>query len=797
MEKRRLSVGELCQAAARTGSIDNRFSGPDRAGEGRRIHRAFARRERGDIGYRAEVPFRHTATIDDIQYEIRGRADGLYEEAGGAVVEELKTALRETAAENEAHFSQGICYAYFYCLEKGISAATVRLLYHNPETGAETAAQRSFTFAELETFFAQLLGRYHAMVRRKRDFEKLRDASLANFPFPYDRFRPGQKGLCGRVYKAMVQRQHLYCAAPTGLGKTMATLWPALKALGEGKGERIFYLTAKTLTREEPRRALERMLSQGLQARAIVLAAKEKCCFLEKPECNPEVCPYAAGYFDRSGKAVEEFLESQQLFTPQFIAEEAQKRTLCPFELSLDIAGYCDVVIGDYNHLFDSRAGLRRFFGDEADIGKESGALLLLDEAHNLPDRLREIYSAVLSKSAIALGKKTATAEEGKKLATALQGLVKEMAALEKQWAEEAMESDFPFREGEPPAGLLKRLDKALVETERYLAEKRGGAHPLLLDLYFALSKARDIADRWGPEHLLLPQGSGRELRLKFFCRDPGRLAAEALQKARGAVLFSATLYPLRYYMNLLGEGEGAEGAVFLPPFPPENLCLLVSGADSRYKARQQGLLPLAQALFALVNSKSGNYISFFPSYAYMRQGAEVFRRQYPHHPVLVQQAGEGEGGKAAFLAALADTASPKLAFCVLGGSYAEGIDLADDRLLGCCVVSPGLPPPEGETLCLQQYYEGQEADGFLHAFAQPGMNRVQQAAGRVIRSETDRGAVLLYDRRFLQSYYRQLLLPQYLNGQRADTPEEIAEALDIFWHRDDESIEDPCRQKV
>ena len=776
----RLSVRELVEFVLRDGDIDNRNADPERMAEGSRIHRRI-QREQGDC-YEAEVSLSLTVDYEGITYTVEGRADGILTTGEGVLVDEIKTTalpLEEIDGENRVHWGQVLCYAYMVARQRSLPRLEVQLTYCRRETGEIRRFVRPYAFEQLETFFQDLLFQYRMWAEMQEEWDGIRDASIRDLPFPFSSYRPGQRQLAAAVYRTVRDEGRLLCQAPTGIGKTISTLYPAVKALGEGYTEKLFYLTAKTITRQATMDACEKMAAQGLRLRTIVLTAKDKICFCRDAdgnrngECNPDGCPYAKGHFSRVNDALYDLLGRCDLYSRAAVEACAREHRVCPFELQLDATLWCDCIVGDYNYLFDPQVYLRRFF----DV-PQGAYTFLIDEAHNLVDRAREMYSASLSKSTAWAVKKVLHKKEA--LTRALAALNKAFLALREGDTEERTVT----REAAADT-LLSPLNQVADETALWLKTHPGAPEEdAVLSLYFDVLRYLKVAELYDGHYRTLLTFAKGDITARQFCVDPSALLSGCLSKGRSAVFFSATLTPLPYYRELLGAGEEAQTLLLPSPFPRGNLCLLIGDrVSTRFQDRTGSVEPVARMIGAAIKAKAGNYMVFFPSYAYMREVYEAFSALYPDQQTVLQAPNMKEAEREAFLEQFeARPQASILGFCVLGGIYSEGIDLKGDRLIGSIIVGVGLPQINPEQEVIRAYFEGRNHMGFAYAYQIPGMNKVHQAAGRVIRDDTDRGLVLLIDDRFTTFSYRRLL-PDHWNGfQVVRTPSAVSSRIRSFW---------------
>lgn len=779
----RLPVRQLVEFVLKGGSIDNRFGGADRALEGSRIHRRL-QKEEGE-NYKAEVRFSHSCSYEGTTFVIEGRADGIFTEDGDVWVDEIKTTAVPLELimpdYNRLHWAQAICYAYFYAVESGRQEMKIRLTYFHVETEEIKRFVRSYSLSELEEFFFDLLRRYKMWADWQTEWEFLRDRSLQELKFPFPSYRKGQRQLAVAVYRTIEQEGRLYCQAPTGTGKTLSALFPALKAMGEGKTRRIFYLTAKTITRKAAEDAVALLREQPIRIKTVTLTAKDKICFLEERRCNPEECIYANGHFDRVNTVIFEMLQKEDNFTREVIEAYAKKHRVCPFELSLDLTLWSDCILCDYNYLFDPNVYLRRFFAESG--GGEY--TFLVDEAHNLVDRSREMFSARLRKSDfLAVKRKLSKSAGDKRLRTAFGRVNQAFLDFKKSCGEEQIhvQTDKIDEIGEALTSFVPRC-------EEWLRKNVGSpAHGEVLELYFDALNYQKTAELYDSHYVTLAQLGERDTAVTLYCVDPSDFLGQALCRGTSAVLFSATLSPLPYYASVLGGTEESKLFALPSPFQPENLGIyLADRVSTLYKEREDTYETVAQLIMETVEAKVGNYMVFFPSYAYC---GEVYRRflELSEGKIrsVIQESGLTEEEKEAFLAEFSEEPAESFAaFCVLGGMFSEGIDLRGDRLIGVIVVGVGLPQLSPEQDVIRDYYDEKNHMGFAYAYQYPGMNKVLQAVGRVIRSGSDRGVALLIDQRFSKPAYRRLFPAHWSHFRRISDAEALRGELLRFWGTD------------
>jgi DNA excision repair protein ERCC-2 len=797
-----VSVRDLVEFALRHGDLGGQrdFVGPNRALAGTRGHQRLQRSR--PAGYEKEVRLCYDVEDAELILRIQGRIDGVLATQEEVLLEEIKTIQGGPVREADPlHWAQARLYGYIYARDHALPRIALLLTYLDLETAELTEFRERCSFADLTSFFESTVAIYLGWVRERFQWCQRRDETIHALAFPFRDYRPGQRELAVAAYRVLARGGRLYLEAPTGIGKTISVLFPAVKALGVGKLERIFYLTARTVGRAVAQKAFADLRQAGLRLRTLTLTAKEKICVQEGQPCDPASCPFARGYYDRCKAAMRAALEREEI-TRQVLEAVGREHQVCPFELSLDVSSWVDAIVCDYNYVFDPKVYLRRHFAEDAgDYG------FLVDEAHNLVDRAREMFSAELDIRELREVKR-ALKQAAPRCAKALMRLssaMKKLGAPARQSPEPSEPSDpstelnlFPpqGRAGDPPArapvqcsrefpeGLMPPLEDALKEAEAWLARNEPAEfRESLLELYFRLRSFQRTAELYDERYVTITE-PGASARVRLFCLDPSFLLRQALGRGKAAVFFSATLTPIEYYRALLG-GSPEDPLLQLPsPFPPENLALLVQDRiRTHFKARTETLPDVVEAIRALVQGRPGNYLVYLPSYQYLTAVQEQFRALEPTLPVLVQRPGMTEPERDAFLAAFAaEHGQTLVGFAVMGGVFGEGIDLVGDRLIGAVIVGVGLPQLCIERDLIRNYFQAQIGTGFDYAYTFPGMNRVLQATGRVIRSETDRGVVLLIDARFKEQRYRRLF-PSWWPPVPVRNSCDIRQALQRFWH--------------
>ena len=782
-----LPIRRLVEFLLRTGSIDSRFTGFDRALEGARLHRKLQRaavKESPD--YQAEAALKQDYTCAGIAYTLEGRADGIFTDKDGTpTIDEIKTTTLPpefiTGEQSPEHWAQAQIYAAIYARQQGLPAMRVRLVYYQVDEDLEFTFHHDYSVDALDAIVTDLLTQYAPWAKRSAEWQRMSRASRQALPFPFASYRPGQRAMMNAVYKTCTEGGQLLCQAPTGIGKTMSVLFPALKAVGEGGP--IFYLTARGTTRAAAENALTllRAADPDLKLRSVTLTAKDKICLQEHRECTPEACPYANGYYDRVKAALWDSLDTHAL-TADALQALAHKHKVCPFELGLDLSLWCDVVVGDYNYLFDPVVHLMRFFETAGDY------LFLIDEAHNLPGRARDMHSASLCKSVFYDAKKRLG--KGK---SSLKNALTKVNNIFIEWRHRCEEvlGDSRFGRTYFEKSRAEDFDRALTKLceplEIWLDEHRapGETHDALLQLYFDIRAWLRVADTFDNHFVLQISAVGSEVRAAMLCLDPSDFLAADFAKGRAAVLFSATLAPAGYYKDLCGLPD-ARAVALRSPFDPTNMGLWCARqVSTRYKDRADSIAKVSDLLAVMAAAQPGHYLAFFPSYSYLQQVWEDFTARYPDQPTLCQESAMDEGQRTEFLAQfLARDGKPLLGFAVLGGVFGEGVDLTGESLIGVAVVSPGLPQIGPRQEQLRDYFEETRGAGFDYAYRYPGMNKVLQAAGRVIRTPQDRGVVLLIDDRFLAPDTRRLMPPHWEHLRVVDSADAWKDELAAFWKK-------------
>ena len=773
----RISVRSLVEFILREGDIDNRVSGSmekDAMLLGGKIHRKI--QSRMGTNYTAEVPLKIQMPCDGFVLQIEGRADGVLKDDGKVLIDEIKGILRSLEhleAPVPVHLAQAKCYAYIYAVQNSLKCIDVQMTYCQMETEEIRRFCQEFEFQELQTWFQDLVTQYEKWAKFEIEWRNVRNDSIRQieFPFPY---REGQRDLVASVYRTILRKKKLFIQAPTGVGKTMATVFPAVRAVGEGLGEKIFYLTAKTIMRTVAEQAFSLLKEKGLLYKTITLTAKEKICFCEEAECNPDACPYAKGHFDRVNDAVFDLITHSGDWSREVLEEQAKKYMVCPFEMSLDVSNWADAVICDYNYVFDPQAHIKRFFSES---GKEE-YLFLIDEAHNLVERGREMYSASLYKEDLLEVRKLVKAEDPK--------LAKRLSECNQQFLELKRVCEH-YQILKSVSHIALKLMNVLSKLEDYLEEcKDAEKKKRVLDFYFAVRSFLNIHDIMDENYVIFSEmmEDGR-FQIKLFCVNPAVNLQNYLEQGNSTIFFSATLLPVHYYKKLLSVEKDDYAVYAHSSFPQENKFLFIgTDVSTRYTRRGESTYQrFARYIAVMAEQKKGNYMAFFPSYRFLEEVHTCFLECVDHEvDSICQVSYMDEEQREEFLEEFEREREKSLvAFCVMGGIFSEGIDLTEDKLIGAVIAGTGLPQVCTEREILKQYFNAADMDGFDYAYLYPGMNKVLQSAGRVIRTESDRGVILLLDDRFREMRYREVF-PREWQQYQLGSVKNLEQEIRTFW---------------
>lgn len=765
----KVAVTELAHFIHRRGDIHFRYDRYVAPSDGIKAQRKLQ-------SSRAEGYSREVALSLDVEGEpaitVSGRADGVDLTGAVPMIEEIKATRTDLDALHahggSAHWAQALIYGYLYAREHGCDHMCVRLIYVHIDTLEERVHERVCDIDTLQRFFDDTVNEYRRWAAKEAARAGERDRALAALEFPQRQYRAGQRRLAEAVYRAVQVGGTLLAEAPTGIGKTLGTLFPALKALGRGRAQRILFLTAKGTGAGAAKRTLDTLREGARPLRWVELTAKAKICFNPDRACDPDQCSYARGYYDRVRPALETLLERGRLCRDT-VAEAARAYHVCPFELSLEASRWCDVVVADVNYVFDPIVTVLRL----REVLSES--VLLIDEAHHLPERGREMFSAELSEAQIGQAQTGADAELGKAVMQ-LRGCLRELGS-----------ADPPEALAQPPSALMASVVRFNRQLE-HLWERHGTADASLTELGRATWRFERSLEWFAPERFSCVVGADGGARVRLHCIDPAPMLGKRIAEAGASVLFSATLAPLDYFRAELDIGE-APALQLASPFPADNLCaLMVTDVSTRWRERAASIHRVATLIGDVARMRAGNYLVFFPSYAYLGAAREELARVFPELEVDVEKPGMDANERVEFLGRFeTGRTRPRVALAVMAGSFGESIDLAGERLIGVIVVGVGLPPPSVERDLLQWHHRARRgesavgrADGYDVAYRYPGIVRVLQNAGRLIRSDADRGVLVLVDSRYRWRQYRSLL-PEHWQVKEVSN-ETVGAAVSEFW---------------
>ncbi|WP_283704432.1 helicase C-terminal domain-containing protein [Clostridium perfringens] len=772
----KISIRNLVEFVLRRGSIDSRIKASVRALEGikghKKIQSSYSEKDRAEVTLKEDIDF------EDFTLRVEGRADGILEENEKTIIDEIKTTTKNVMDIdydfNELHWAQAKVYAYIYSKEKNLDSIIVQLTYYNVEDFGTKFLRKEYSFHELREFFYDLIEKYKEWILLEKKWIDFRNDSIESFNFPFKSYRKGQRELAIRVYKAITEGKKCFAEAPTGIGKTMSTLFPAVKALGAKETQKIFYITAKTTTREIANNTLRIMREKGLNLRSVNITAKEKCCKMEEKKCILEYCPYANGYFDRVNIALKEALKHKEEYDLEYINKLSEEYNICPFEFSLELSNFCDVVICDYNYIFDPQASLKGILEV-----KSKDYTILIDEAHNLLDRGRSMYSSKIFKDDfLKLKREFKSKDKGiyNSLDKANKYLIEKRKVLENLETKSLVEK-------EEPSDLYGILRGFLEKVDIYQS-KFNEDNSNLLELYFNVYEFLNICGYYGEDFTTLYKSDGNNLELLINCLDPSRILKSIMNRFKSVIIFSATLLPMEYFKELYGAQEGDYSVNLTSPFDYKNkLTIVGKDVSTTYSNRKRTLPKIVNYIIECVKSKRGNYLVFFPSYEYMWMVHEEIKKREVDFSLVAQGDHMKEEEKEEFLSLFKEGGEKThLGLAVLGGHFSEGIDLTLDKLIGVIIIGVGMPKICLERESIKEYYNSIGKNGFDYAYVYPGIIKVLQAAGRCIRTEKDKGIVLLLDDRYFTNKYKNLLPREWFLNILVESEEGIKNTCENFW---------------
>ncbi|MEG0133460.1 MAG: ATP-dependent DNA helicase [Clostridium sp.] len=793
----RISVRNLIEFIYRQGDIDDRIGGMSSAHEGTRLHKVIQKelKEQCDKNHN-ETYINEMYLSRELSYEgttitLEGRADGViitedHEETNYKKVKiiEIKTTMKDLLTLEEdgnfLHWAQGKLYGHIYCEKENLEFIDLDLIYCHRENLHTKTFSKTFTRENLKEFFNEVMARYVRWIELQSKWIVERNTSIENLNFPFEKYRKGQRELAVNVYRTIKEKRDIYVEAPTGIGKTISTLFPAIKAINLNESTKLVYLTAKNITKVVAQDTLDLLRGSRLKLRTLTMTAKDRICFLEERICNGDACIYARGHFDRVNDAILDMLGTNEVFNQEIIESYSKKHSVCPFELSLDLIAWCDVIIADYNYFFDPKAMIKRVAFDDTPY------IFLIDEAHNLVDRGRDMYSAEIKTSDLK-ELKVEFKYKSKKLVGMLNKIIK---ALKEYIVGE--NGNVIIKEG--PADILGLLRVFTTEGETYLKEHSGdNIDEIFLNVYFSFLDFIRIGELFSEDFILYCNNEDKDITIKIFCLNPSNVIKECIKGNISTIFFSATLSPMNYFKKLLGGSEESYGIKLESPFPRENRELIIkTDVDTRYKYREKSYYPICKYINSTLEKHGGNFLIFFPSFEYMRKVYEVYCENFQEENIYVQDNIMTDGQRQEFIdrflvkkittveeiRAVENQVNSKvenittteigkekesknertIGFAVLGGVFSEGIDLTGESLVGAIIVGVGLPKISFEKKLIEEYFNKKGEEGFHYAYTFPGINKVVQAMGRVIRTENDKGTILLLDSRYGTDIYKQLM---------------------------------------
>ena len=794
-----MTVSELAEIACPEGHIDSRGFGRSQRREmaGTSIHKKI-QKSLGD-SYHTGVRFKNTSKIDDIYFYVTGTPDGIICDEGDFTVDEIKATTNFGLYDETGGFHAARLYifAYFFCLSKNLDSVNTRITYYNTDDGEVRYAEKQVGIDELRDYYTQFLSAAYikASFLREKHISRRRSAKMAKFP--YENLRESQDEMVRECYYDIKQGSRLFCQAPTGIGKTVSVIYPSVRAFGDGAVDKIFYLTSKTSIKREAYNAAMKIRAGGGDIYTISLSAKEYMCLCEskdrlcgrlKLSCRPDVCKYARDYYKKRDSIIFTMLSNHREFNRDIILKYAREYEVCPYELSLDLSEYCELIICDYNYVFSPLVYLRRYFDDV-----KERYVFLVDEAHNLPKRARDMYSSQLKRADFDVASRLALYEY-QNGADVLSRALSDVSAVFAKLGDACAESMKQTADGvsygynvshEPPFELLDKLDKLKKAIEVWQKNNQGSDIYYDIDnLLYKCEEFLKLAEGFGAGYLSFTNVYGEDVSQLLYCLDPSFHLSCVQDKAVASIMFSATLTPAEYYAEILGGGDKAVSVRFTSPFDSENLCVaVVDSISTRYEDREHSYKKIVSCIAATASAKAGNYLVFFPSYDYMEKVHDAFTKKYSKVKTVIQKRNMSSRDRDDFLDFFKDDAGVlRIGFCVIGGMFSEGIDLPGNRLIGSIVVGVGMPGISDTNNIIREYYDEKCSEGYDYAYTYPGFNNVLQAVGRVIRKSDDCGIAVLIDDRYSEPRYIRLFPDEWKHVKFAGNSQSLAEIARRFW---------------
>ena len=773
----KISVRNLIEFVMRSGDIDNTFKDNTRMIEGIRAHQKI-QKSYGD-NYSSEYYLKDITDYNDVTFHVEGRADGIIRNVTSYIVDEIKSTkrnLEDVDDSNSLHWAQAMCYAYFLAKNKNLESVVIQLTYVSTEDYNTKNFKRNYSFLDLENFYMDLLRQYIDFSKILTENIKRRDFTAKNLDFPYDNYRKGQRKMAVAVYKSILNNNNLFVDAPTGIGKTISSIFPSVKAIGEGLIDKIFYLTSKSTTGNEAIKALKLLEEKGLKMLCLHITSKEKICLNDEVKCNPKDCPFAKGHFDRVNEAIKDIISNETIIDYDTLTSYSEKHKVCPFEFELDVAVYSDFIICDYNYVFDPNAYMRRFFEEVI-----SRYIFLIDEAHNLLDRSRDMYSFKFTNKEFIELREYFNKDRDRRILNNIGDIIDEF---EKNYINFGKKLNYSTDKhlddiDENLIKLNKSLEKFLVE------EKINKNYDIILDAYFNITRYLKISDNFmdGFYNIISYDDVEKVKTFEIKCIDPSDILKNKYKLAVSTIFFSATLSPIMFYVNILGAEDSLKLRL-KSPFNANKQLIIQKSISTRYKDRINSLTHISDSINEFVNTKNGNYFIFFPSFNYLEAVAGDYMVRYDEN-IIIQDRSMTKIERDNFLNKFTDKSS-EIAFLVLGGIFSEGVDLVGNKLIGTMIISVGMPGVSYDRNLIKKHFDEKGLNGFDYSYTYPGINRIFQAAGRVIRSNEDYGIVYLVDDRFSWNKYKMLYPPHWKNILYLDGGINVKEITDKFWRNNE-----------
>ncbi|MDX9692127.1 MAG: helicase C-terminal domain-containing protein [Acholeplasmataceae bacterium] len=772
MRHYRVGVGELVSFLYASGDLSSETFQNVSLLEGTKAHQYVQKFYTSED--ESELSIHYTYLLDEEKITLSGRIDGVLSRNHNVLLEEIKSTRKAVNDESfvfmNEHLAQLKVYAYMYMKSEKLTEIDGRLAYIQLSDYQMRYFLFTFYLTDLEVFIRESLIDYLDWMHILVTHEDQKNESIKELKFPFKHYRRGQRELMNACYQTIRDEDTLYAIAPTGIGKTMATLFSSIKSLTD-PNQKIFYVTAKTVGKKIAIDTMKLLKDKGLSSKVIEITSKDTTCFLEKRRCDPEFCPFAKGFFDRLRDATIDIFQNEQIMHREVVESYARKHMICPFEFSLYVSYFVDIIIADYNYVFDPRIHLIRYFDDTT-----YHPIVLVDEAHNMISRSRDMYSSTLIKSDFILLRRHASKLKPS-IRHAVQKVLNGFDEYEKLMMDRSFVS-YPTLDNhfyDAVRNLLKKIENSLKENPKYPKKNE------VLESYFSILSFVIIYEFYNDTYLTNIERFNDDVSLTLQCLDASEFIQDTVKnKIFGCIFFSATLHPVEYYQTLLTEGTG-ETLKILSPFDYNRLKLILAPyISTRYNDRMSSMKHVLDIIVSTITSKKGNYIVFFPSYQYLNQILELMPALDVGIITQVRDMGQFEREQVVNL--FKDNEKTQVAFFVMGGMFSEGIDYIGDMLSGVIVVGVGLPMINESNDQLKNYYQLKFEKGFDYAYQYPGMNKVIQAVGRVIRTETDYGVAILIDDRFISPSYRKLFPPEWKAYETIKNSNQLKEILKNFW---------------